>query len=102
MCAWSVKDCVMRCEAKRIVQKFTNLVLSKWELLAAMQALAIYIIVRFDEGETEYNGFDSLLIATVTVIAQKLIKSDIAGNYSLDGTWKDWLFEESRRRSAAT
>jgi hypothetical protein len=31
-------------------------------------------------------------------MAQKLTESDIAGNYSLDGTWKDWLFEESRRR----
>ncbi|KAJ5857159.1 hypothetical protein N7455_008053 [Penicillium solitum] len=72
--------------------------LSKWELLAAMQALAIYIIIRLDDGETEYNGFDSLLIAAVTVVAQKLTESDIAGNFSLDGSWEDWLFEESRRR----
>ena len=41
--------------------------MSKWELLAAMQALAIYIIIRLDDGETEHNGFDSLLIAAVTV-----------------------------------
>jgi hypothetical protein len=40
---------------------------SKWELLAAMQALAVYLILRLDEGETEHNGLDSLLAASVTV-----------------------------------
>jgi hypothetical protein len=43
--------------------------LSKWELLAAMQALLLYIIIRLDEGETEYNDFDSLLMRTVIVSA---------------------------------
>lgn len=32
-----------------------------------MQALAIYIIMRLDEGETEYNNFDLLLCKTVIV-----------------------------------
>lgn len=41
--------------------------LNKWELLAAMQALSIYIIIRLDEGETDHNNFESLLIATVIV-----------------------------------
>lgn len=41
--------------------------MKKWELLAAMQALAIYIIMRLDEGETEYNNFDLLLCKTVIV-----------------------------------
>lgn len=41
--------------------------MKKWELLAAMQALAIYIIMRLDEGETEYNNFDFLLCKTVVV-----------------------------------
>lgn len=35
-------------------------------------------------------------------MAQKLSESHIAGNYSLDGTWKDWLFEESGRRFVYT
>ncbi len=32
-----------------------------------MQALAIYIIVRVDEGQTEYNNLDHLLYTTVVV-----------------------------------
>lgn len=32
-----------------------------------MQALSIYLIIRLDEGETDDNNFDFLLIATVTV-----------------------------------
>ena len=41
--------------------------LNRWELLTAMQALSIYIIVRLDEGETDHNNFDPLLIGTVKV-----------------------------------
>ena len=41
--------------------------MNKWELLAAMQALSIYILVRLDEGEMEHNNFDYLLLATVVV-----------------------------------
>lgn len=41
--------------------------LNKWELLAAMQALSIYIIMRLEEGETEHNDVDFLLLSTVTV-----------------------------------
>jgi hypothetical protein len=48
-------------------EHFQHLKLTKWELLAAMQALSIYIIIRLDEGETDYNSFDSLLFATVIV-----------------------------------
>jgi len=41
--------------------------LNRWELLAAVQALAVYLIVRVSEGETEYNNFDSLFQTTVLV-----------------------------------
>jgi hypothetical protein len=41
--------------------------LNKWELLAAMQALLIYVLIRLEEGETEHNNFDFLLGAAVTV-----------------------------------
>jgi hypothetical protein len=46
---------------------FQRLKLNKWELLAAMQALLIYILIRLDEGETDHNNYDSLLLATVAV-----------------------------------
>ena len=83
-----------------------------------MQAVSIYILFRVDEGETEPNDFDSLLLATVAVsqaliylltrffinnlqvIAQQLTEKDMANNYSLEKTWRDWLYEESRRRLA--
>ena len=32
-----------------------------------MHALLIYILIRLDEGETDYNNYDSLLLATVAV-----------------------------------
>ncbi|KAJ6086544.1 hypothetical protein N7467_005458 [Penicillium canescens] len=86
----------VRMECERLCAE--HLKLTKWELLAAMQALSIYIIIRLDEGETDYNSFDSLLFATAILIAQRLMDSGIACNYSLHGTWQDWLFEESRRR----
>jgi hypothetical protein len=41
--------------------------LNRWELLAAIQAMAVYLILRVSEGETEYNNFDSLLQTTVIV-----------------------------------
>ena len=81
-----------------------------------MQALAIYILLRLDEGETDHNDFDSLLLTTLTVglapflssglllmksfqiTGQHITQSDIECNYSLSGSWTDWLYEESRRR----
>lgn len=42
--------------------------MGKWKLLAVLQALAIYIIVRLDEGETAYNTLDSQLVSTVMVL----------------------------------
>lgn len=41
--------------------------MSPTELLAAMQALSVYILIRLREGETEHNNLDSLLIRTVWV-----------------------------------
>jgi hypothetical protein len=41
--------------------------LNKWELLAAIQALSIYLLIRLDEGQTEHNNYDMLLIRTITV-----------------------------------
>lgn len=44
-----------------------HLVYNKWELLATMQALSIYILMRLDEGETDHNNCDLLLLTTVMV-----------------------------------
>ncbi|KAJ5316129.1 hypothetical protein N7476_006436 [Penicillium atrosanguineum] len=72
--------------------------LSNWKLLAGMQAMSIYILIRLDEGETEHNDIDSLLIGTFAILALQTYQNDIASHYRLDRSWKDWLYEESRRR----
>ena len=75
MCDWSVNDYVQRYVAFTMLEQesrgaddeFKHLSLNKWELLAAGQALTMYISIRIDEGETDYNNFDALLVATVIV-----------------------------------
>ncbi|KAL2062847.1 hypothetical protein VTL71DRAFT_5919 [Oculimacula yallundae] len=87
--------------------------LDNLELLAGMQALCIYILIRLDEGETEHNNLDSLMVKTVIVIATQLALqpySPAQTNNQLgythepaveaESSWKQWLFEESRRRLA--
>ncbi|KAF7592438.1 hypothetical protein BBP40_000286 [Aspergillus hancockii] len=93
----------VRLECERLCEE--HLKLNKWELLAAMQALSIYILIKLDEGDTDHNKFDLLLLATVTAIAKQLARSNIAcytppapSNSNLGISWKDWIFEESRRR----
>jgi hypothetical protein len=78
-----------------------------------MQALAFYILLRIDEGETEYNNLDFLLLATVTVLAkqitwdsldslrpQSLTHTESQAPTEIDAAWRDWVHEESRRRYA--
>jgi hypothetical protein len=55
----------VRQECERICDQ--NQSLNRWELLGAMQALSIYVLIRLDEGETEHNNFDHLLEKAVIV-----------------------------------
>jgi hypothetical protein len=43
--------------------------MNKWQLLASLQALFIYILIRLSDGETAYNNYDHLLLATLAVSA---------------------------------
>ncbi|KAF2122992.1 hypothetical protein BDV96DRAFT_639543 [Lophiotrema nucula] len=90
----------VRLECERLCAEI--LTLSKWELVTAMQALSIYILIRLDEGETDDNNYDYLLLATV--IAQQLACVDIVKGHkcgqAFNRDWKHWIFEESRRRLA--
>jgi hypothetical protein len=89
-----------------------------------MQALSIYILIRLDEGEKDYNNFDYLLVKTVAVsqnqafpsyqllynfeiqvIAQQFNRIDntchndcALCNKGLETSWTEWIFKESRRR----
>ena len=51
-------------ECERMCQ---NQTFGKWELLGAMQALSVYVLIRLDEGETEHNNVDHLLEKAVIV-----------------------------------
>lgn len=73
-------------------------------LLAAMQAVAIYIFVRLDEGETEHNNLDSLLVDTIVAAIEQFgaidaeRKERAAKRADKIPSWEDWILEESRRR----
>ncbi|KAI1455217.1 hypothetical protein F4805DRAFT_459960 [Annulohypoxylon moriforme] len=95
----------VRMECERFAEEY--LTLGKWELLAAMQALSIYVLIRLDEGETDYNNIDFILVKAVTVIAQQLTYRNVTChtecalcNNGLEFSWKEWIFRESRRRMA--
>ncbi|KAK5095426.1 hypothetical protein LTR70_003590 [Exophiala xenobiotica] len=94
----------VRLECERLYGECLEL--SEWALLAAMQALSIYVLVRLGEGITDHNNVDFLLVTTVTVIAQQLASSDVPCNThcakcnkELEYNWKEWILRESRRRS---
>lgn len=96
--------------------------MNKWELLAALQALSVYTIVRIDEGETEHNNLDSLMQNAIIVrrtsldlqgspanMRRQLVAATFNGAFrrgeydsgassTSDRLWKDWIFEESSRR----
>jgi hypothetical protein len=94
--------------------------MTRWEVLAALQALSIYIIIRLDEGQTEHNDFDFLLLASVMVSWSPVLQSYLTGSNKLEKAlskrfgqvssetpfelrglkenWQDWVFEESTRR----
>ncbi|KAG4441699.1 hypothetical protein IFR05_002833 [Cadophora sp. M221] len=95
----------VRLECERLCAEYLHM--DSLELLAGMQALCIYILIRLDEGETEHNNFDSLMVKTVIAIATRLSVKTPAHNgqsaphdQDLESSWKEWLYEESRRRLA--
>ncbi|KAK2762071.1 hypothetical protein FQN54_001078 [Arachnomyces sp. PD_36] len=86
----------VRLECERFIEKHMSF--NKWELLTAIQALLIYVLVRMDEGPTDYNDFDSLLTTAIIVISSRLAYIATTIDHSVEPTWEDWVFEESKRR----
>ena len=82
----------------------------------------MYLLIRLDEGEKDYNNADSLLVSSVVVsrmtvflvehfvdatkaIAERLNAIDMGGSneavardLNIDTSWQHWIFEESMRR----
>ncbi|KAL3468537.1 hypothetical protein BJX64DRAFT_246180 [Aspergillus heterothallicus] len=103
----------VRVECEQLCAEYSKF--DKWDLLSAMQALAFYLLVRIDEGETEHNNLDFLLLATVTVLAKQLTwdglgallphsqiqnQPNVPSELEIDNAWRSWVVEESRRRLA--
>ncbi|KAK0122676.1 hypothetical protein ONS96_009713 [Cadophora gregata f. sp. sojae] len=93
----------VRLECERLCAEHREL--DSVELVAGMQALAIYMLIRLDEGETADNNLDSLLVTTVIAISIQLSQNKPPGFNQLDSSghdlkssWEAWLHEESRRR----
>lgn len=53
------------------------------ELLAALQALSIYVLIRMDEGETEHNNLDFLLLSAVTVHPDLLLFQETGAHHGI-------------------
>ncbi|KAK3309004.1 uncharacterized protein B0T15DRAFT_126406 [Chaetomium strumarium] len=89
----------VRMECERFRKEYLGW--NKRELLAAMQALAIYLIIRLDEDQTEHNDLDLdlLFVATVAEIAvQYNSVATMVSGIDSELSWDDWIWEESMRR----
>ncbi|CAG9980901.1 unnamed protein product [Clonostachys byssicola] len=97
----------VQCECERLRNEALSM--NKWELLAALQALAIYIIERLNTDGAGYEALDGLLIRTVTVglhpnlaimydLAQQYSTIDIDVDLNAERLWSDWIFNESTHR----
>ncbi|RFU26114.1 hypothetical protein B7463_g10223, partial [Scytalidium lignicola] len=90
------------------ISKSANVVLSqylnfdKWEILAGMQALLLYILMRIIEGNAVYtNSIDVHLLFTLKALCSHLhsLYPDCLDDPS-HAFWEDWIFFESRRRTS--
>lgn len=85
-----------------------------------MQALLIYVLLRFVEGQDEEDHMDVPLLSTIQVtpdirgssqadswqlVGQTLVgklrgRASLLHDISENHSWKEWIFEESRKRYA--
>ncbi|KAE9373811.1 hypothetical protein N431DRAFT_544662 [Stipitochalara longipes BDJ] len=92
----------IKVEQERLSKERTKY--SIWELLATLQSLLIYVIMRLVEGEKDYTDFDALLLVSMNLICSQMtgavgglvLQEEVTGK---ELSWKDWLFAESRRRT---
>jgi hypothetical protein len=75
--------------------------LNKLGLVAAAQALLVYMLIRVAEGETEYNNHDAALLGTTTILLEDLkntLQYQPLELVNQGKSWSNWIFEESRQR----
>ncbi|KAF2269048.1 hypothetical protein CC78DRAFT_454376, partial [Lojkania enalia] len=95
-----------RMECDRIASNHTSF--NSYGLIATVQALLIYMLIRVAEGETEHNNHDAALLGTLTVVLGELRRQAQYTSLEQDSldimcpgiSWGQWIFQESRRRVA--
>jgi hypothetical protein len=96
----------VRMECDRISSNHTTF--NAHGLIAAVQALLIYMLVRVAEGETEHNNYDAVLLGTLTMVLGEVRRQAQYTSLEKDSldimcpgtSWSQWILDESRRRVA--
>ncbi|KAF2745978.1 hypothetical protein M011DRAFT_94579 [Sporormia fimetaria CBS 119925] len=94
----------IRIECDRITSKFMSF--NFQGLLATVQTLFIYLLLRMADGETEHNNHDAALLATLTVVVGELRRREQCTSLAQESldilcpglSWGQWIYQESRRR----
>ncbi|KAK3356755.1 hypothetical protein B0T25DRAFT_537327 [Lasiosphaeria hispida] len=88
-------------ETYRIKDEMNNF--SQYERLASIQALVMYIIMRFADSGTQYLAANGEIIRTLRKLAESFAQN-CSGPFSPSHTrpsrpsWEEWVYEETRRR----
>ncbi|KAH7144328.1 hypothetical protein B0J13DRAFT_554955 [Dactylonectria estremocensis] len=81
--------------------------LSRGEILAAIQSIVIYTIIRLIGSGREYFTTNRGMLRNMKKLAERftqLFPGPLSPTHERDSrpTWEDWIFEESRRRLSIT
>ncbi|TPX17041.1 uncharacterized protein E0L32_012298 [Thyridium curvatum] len=94
---------LIQTEQERLLYDYSKF--NRWQALEALQSIILYILLRINEGRRDYTNFDTKLFISLNAICRhistnfgKLVSSDELNGEMIP--WKDWVFYESRRRSA--
>lgn len=93
----------IRTEQKRIMDEIDHL--SKGDLLAAIQAFTIYVIMRIIDDHIDHSGYDIFTLLSfqqLSLAFRELCGQDFCQEEQSHPSWiwEDWIFAESRRRTA--
>ncbi|KAI1295715.1 hypothetical protein F5Y03DRAFT_302449 [Xylaria venustula] len=98
---------LIRLEQERLLQQYVNM--DKWGLLATLQALLVYCLLRAIDQETPNNDFDVSLVVTCMQVTRAIATCEGIHNRiedpsmmalnNLDLDWLEWIFKESVRRT---
>ncbi|KAI2628702.1 hypothetical protein GGR54DRAFT_359440 [Hypoxylon sp. NC1633] len=90
-------------EQERIMAEYSKY--DEWELLASLQALLVYCLLRLEDTPAGHEAFDVSLLGTINHISSALaVVVEEHCDWDLPeeplAAWRYWIFSESRRRTA--